>query len=69
MRVDVWSPSGGWYAQPANWKANTAIMAGVMTAITAVVWKISAEREHRDRMPEVRLSIPRAHRNAYSALW
>ncbi|KAL9131617.1 MAG: hypothetical protein Q9217_000505 [Psora testacea] len=22
----VWSPSGGWYAQPANWKSNTAVM-------------------------------------------
>ena len=31
-------------------------MAAIMTGICAVVWKISAEREHRDKMPEVRVS-------------
>jgi len=48
----VWSPSGGWYAQPANWKANTAVMAGVIIGITAMVWSISADRETRTKFPE-----------------
>lgn len=48
----VWSPAGGWYAQPANWKANTAVMGVVMIGITAIAWNISAEREVRPRMPE-----------------
>ncbi|MCJ1245782.1 hypothetical protein MMC30_002986 [Trapelia coarctata] len=48
----VWSPAGGWYAQPANWKANTAVMAGVVIGITAMAWNISAEREVRTRFPE-----------------
>ena len=48
----VWSPAGGWYAQPANWKANTAILGLVVVGITAIAWNISAERETRDRMPE-----------------
>ncbi|KAH6635361.1 hypothetical protein B0J18DRAFT_406905 [Chaetomium sp. MPI-SDFR-AT-0129] len=48
----VWSPSGGWYAQPANWKRNTAIAIACMFGITACVWKISAELEYRPRMPE-----------------
>ena len=48
----VWSPSGGWYAQPANWKANTAVMAGVIIGITAMVWSISADREVRTKFPE-----------------
>jgi hypothetical protein len=48
----VWSPAGGWYAQPANWKANTAIVGGVMAMITAGVWYLSAQLEHRDKMPE-----------------
>ncbi|RMZ11972.1 hypothetical protein D0862_02795 [Hortaea werneckii] len=26
----VWSPAGGWYAQPANWKQNTAVMGAVV---------------------------------------
>ncbi|MCJ1418282.1 hypothetical protein MMC32_004629 [Xylographa parallela] len=48
----VWSPAGGWYAQPANWKANTAVMAAVVVGITAMVWSVSAERETRTRFPE-----------------
>ncbi|MCJ1332887.1 hypothetical protein MMC10_009581 [Thelotrema lepadinum] len=48
----VWSPAGGWYAQPANWRANTAIMAVVIFGFTAAIWNISAEREHRHKMPE-----------------
>lgn len=48
----VWSPSGGWYAQPANWKANTAVLGLAMFGITALVWKVSAEREVRYKMPE-----------------
>jgi hypothetical protein len=51
----VWSPAGGWYAQPKNWRANTAIMLGVVVGITAMAWSVSAEREHRYKMPEVRL--------------
>ncbi|KAI1450277.1 hypothetical protein ABKA04_009127 [Annulohypoxylon sp. FPYF3050] len=48
----VWSPSGGWYTQPSNWKANTAVFAGVIVAFTAALWKLSAEREFRHKMPE-----------------
>jgi len=48
----VWSPAGGWYAQPANWKANTAVFTVVIVGITAMVWSISAEREVRYKMPE-----------------
>lgn len=48
----VWSPAGGWYAQPANWKSNTAIMLGIVIGLTAMVWKVSAEREVRTRFPE-----------------
>ena len=48
----VWSPAGGWYAQPMNWKANTAIMGVVVIGITAIAWNISAEREFRHKMPE-----------------
>ena len=48
----VWSPSGGWYAQPANWKSNTAVMAGVIVGIAAILWSVSAEREVRYKMPE-----------------
>ncbi|KAF2849480.1 hypothetical protein T440DRAFT_398952 [Plenodomus tracheiphilus IPT5] len=48
----VWSPAGGWYAQPKNWKANTAVMGLTITGIVAMVWTLGANLEHRDRMPE-----------------
>jgi hypothetical protein len=48
----VWSPAGGWYAQPANWKANTAVMGVIIFGLTAFMWSVSAEREVRTRFPE-----------------
>ncbi|TRX96857.1 hypothetical protein FHL15_002163 [Xylaria flabelliformis] len=50
--MHVWSPAGGWYTQPANWKANTAIFMGVIVGITALAFNLSAQREHRHKMPE-----------------
>ncbi|KAI9739186.1 MAG: hypothetical protein M1834_007399 [Cirrosporium novae-zelandiae] len=48
----VWSPAGGWYSQPANWKANTAVMGAIMFGIVCVTWSVGAEREKRMKMPE-----------------
>ncbi|KAH7385444.1 hypothetical protein DE146DRAFT_759680 [Phaeosphaeria sp. MPI-PUGE-AT-0046c] len=48
----VWSPAGGWYAQPANWKANTAVIGLVLTGIVGVVFMTGANLEYRDKMPE-----------------
>ncbi|CAK7568312.1 MAG: hypothetical protein SEPTF4163_006299 [Sporothrix epigloea] len=39
----VWSPAGGWYAQPANWKRNTVVAGLAVVGITAIVWKIDSE--------------------------
>ncbi|KAF2479782.1 hypothetical protein BDY17DRAFT_304636 [Neohortaea acidophila] len=54
----VWSPAGGWYAQPANWKANTAIMGAVIFGIAAMTWSLSADREHREHMPQPEAFFP-----------
>lgn len=54
----VWSPAGGWYAQPANWKANTAVMFAVLGGITASAWTLSANREYRDKMPQPHRFFP-----------
>lgn len=54
----VWSPAGGWYCQPANWRQNTAIMGVVMLGIVAGVWKLSAEKEHRYVMPKENSFFP-----------
>ncbi|KAH9891377.1 hypothetical protein F4778DRAFT_331444 [Xylariomycetidae sp. FL2044] len=57
----VWSPAGGWYAQPSNWRANTAVMMVVVGGITAVAWSLSAKLEHRHRMPEPDRFFPSRH--------
>ena len=54
----VWSPAGGWYAQPSNWKSNTAVASLVVTAITAAVWMTSARLEDRPHMPEPHRFFP-----------
>ncbi|KAJ4988459.1 hypothetical protein SVAN01_06076 [Stagonosporopsis vannaccii] len=48
----VWSPAGGWYAQPANWKGNTAVVGLVLVSLVGMAWSVSAQREYRDKMPE-----------------
>ncbi|KAF3072633.1 hypothetical protein V8C43DRAFT_264538 [Trichoderma afarasin] len=48
----VWSPSGGWYAQPANWRANTLIAGAAMFGVIAITWKFSADRERWAHKPE-----------------
>ncbi|KIW62390.1 hypothetical protein PV04_10570 [Phialophora macrospora] len=54
----VWSPAGGWYGQPHNWKSNTIVMGVVIAACTAVAWKVSAEREVRYKMPREDVFFP-----------
>ncbi|KAI0089445.1 hypothetical protein BDY19DRAFT_889584, partial [Irpex rosettiformis] len=44
---EVWSPAGGWWTRPANWKANTAVVAAGIAAIVYGTWTVSAEREVR----------------------
>lgn len=48
----VWSPAGGWYSQPSNWRANTAVIGGVIAGIVFMTWTVSADREHRTKFPE-----------------
>ncbi|PKS07332.1 hypothetical protein jhhlp_005934 [Lomentospora prolificans] len=48
----VWSPSGGWYCQPANWKRNTVVLGAAVFGITCLIWKISAEKEQFAHKPE-----------------
>jgi hypothetical protein len=47
----VWSPAGGWYANPSNWRGNTLAAGAVIVSILAVTWKFSAGREEFVRNP------------------
>ncbi|TCD60707.1 hypothetical protein EIP91_009644 [Steccherinum ochraceum] len=44
---EVWSPAGGWWTRPSNWKSNTAIALVGIFATTYAVWQVSAEKEIR----------------------
>lgn len=54
----IWSPAGGWYGQPNNWKANTVVAFGVLIGISGILFNISAQREQRPRMPEQGVFYP-----------
>ncbi|GAA5903748.1 hypothetical protein JCM6882_003404 [Rhodosporidiobolus microsporus] len=44
---EVWSPAGGWWTRPANWKSSTGLaFLGVGLAMYGV-WSLSAEKEVR----------------------
>ncbi|KIP10805.1 hypothetical protein PHLGIDRAFT_197951 [Phlebiopsis gigantea 11061_1 CR5-6] len=44
---EVWSPAGGWWSRPSNWKANTAVAFAGIIAVTAAAWQVSADKETR----------------------
>ncbi|KAI0342475.1 hypothetical protein BDW22DRAFT_1330888, partial [Trametopsis cervina] len=44
---EVWSPAGGWWTRPTNWKSNTAVAFAGILAVTYGVWVVSADREVR----------------------
>ncbi|KAI0791485.1 hypothetical protein BC629DRAFT_365268 [Irpex lacteus] len=44
---EVWSPAGGWWTRPSNWKTNTAVAAAGIAALAYATWTVSAEHEVR----------------------
>ncbi|KAJ2882240.1 hypothetical protein H4R27_003577 [Coemansia aciculifera] len=49
----VWSPSGGWWSQPKQWKRNTLIVGLGTSLVLAFIFKKSAELEQRTLYPRV----------------
>ncbi|KZT33266.1 hypothetical protein SISSUDRAFT_993284, partial [Sistotremastrum suecicum HHB10207 ss-3] len=43
----VWSPSGGWWTRPSNWKANTLFVGVGIAAATYATFRLSASHEVR----------------------
>ncbi|KZS88051.1 hypothetical protein SISNIDRAFT_498197 [Sistotremastrum niveocremeum HHB9708] len=43
----VWSPSGGWWTRPSNWKANTLFVGVGIAAATYATFRLSASHEWR----------------------
>lgn len=43
----VWSPAGGWYADPKGWKRSTGLAAAVIGLAAYTVFNISRKMEVR----------------------
>ena len=41
----VWTPTGGWYCDPPNWRKNTGLAMIFVLASSGLVWYISAQLE------------------------
>ena len=54
----VWSPAGGWYADPRHWRRNTLVTVAGMAALATYVFRTSAAAETRHAAPA--RSIPSA---------
>ncbi|KAJ1920716.1 hypothetical protein H4219_001115 [Mycoemilia scoparia] len=48
---EVWSPAGGWWSNPKQWKRNTAIVGAGLFTTLAFVWYKSAQLERRTQYP------------------
>jgi hypothetical protein len=47
----VYSPAGGWWRNPKNWRRNTAFAFGITFAICAPLAYYSAQNEYRPLKP------------------
>ena len=47
----VWTPAGGWYCNPKNWKANTGRAFVLYAGITLLVFQLSRSLERRPVPP------------------
>jgi len=41
----IWTPSGGWFASPKNWKANTLVVLGGIGLAAFSTFSLSASLE------------------------
>lgn len=55
LEQEVWSPAGGWWTRPSNWKTNTGFVALGLGLAVYGVWQLSADREVSRRRRLLRL--------------
>jgi len=48
----VWTPTGGWYVDPPNWKRNTGIAFVALFACVTYTFILSARLETRHKAPK-----------------
>ena len=59
----VWTPAGGWWPNPPNWKNNTAVAFGVVGTLFSAIFMFSAANERRP-MPPMNKIVRRVSRVA-----
>lgn len=52
---EVWSPSGGWWPYPKNWRTNTVVAFGLLGLLSAPIFIISESKTERAHPPKVRI--------------
>jgi hypothetical protein len=50
---EVWSPSGGWWAYPKNWRINTAVAFVVLGCCCVPVFIIGEKKVVRKAAPKI----------------
>ncbi|KIK56364.1 hypothetical protein GYMLUDRAFT_47140 [Collybiopsis luxurians FD-317 M1] len=43
----VWSPAGGWWVRPSNWKSNTFVVSAGIAGMAYLLFQLSSSKEHR----------------------
>ena len=57
--VEIWSPAGGFFADPKNWRRNTVVAAVGIATVAAFIFKKSTSLEERHAMPNHRIPSQR----------
>lgn len=57
--TEIWSPAGGFFADPKNWRRNTVIAAVGIATVAAVIFKKSTSLEERHALPTHRIPSQR----------
>ncbi|KAK7464739.1 hypothetical protein VKT23_005945 [Stygiomarasmius scandens] len=53
----VWSPAGGWWVRPSNWKTNTAVFSGFIALTVYGLYTFTSQREVRYVKPAKELAF------------
>jgi hypothetical protein len=59
MAAEIWSPAGGFFADPKNWRRNTLVAAVGIATVAAVIFKKSTGLEERHALPNHRIPSQR----------
>jgi hypothetical protein len=53
--IKVWSPAGGWWSNPAQWKRNTGVAFAVVAVCAVGIFQVSAAKERRPIPPRTHI--------------